>query len=90
MIPHGEAITTILRNEGVRIFSVLAMCLVLFFAGLGMRPLWNQDEGMHAATQSISTTFSSSSMWAALCPRTTAIPPRPYPEFVPSAVGGHR
>jgi 4-amino-4-deoxy-L-arabinose transferase-like glycosyltransferase len=30
--------------------AVVALCVVLFFTGLGIRPLWNQDEGMHAGT----------------------------------------
>ena len=30
--------------------ALLGLCLALFFFKLGARPLWNQDEGMHAAT----------------------------------------
>jgi 4-amino-4-deoxy-L-arabinose transferase-like glycosyltransferase len=32
------------------VLALVALCLALFFFKLGARPLWNQDEGMHAAT----------------------------------------
>jgi 4-amino-4-deoxy-L-arabinose transferase-like glycosyltransferase len=32
------------------VLALTALCLTLFFVGLGARPLYNQDEGMHAAT----------------------------------------
>jgi 4-amino-4-deoxy-L-arabinose transferase-like glycosyltransferase len=38
------------RSEACRILGIVALCLVLFFSYLGTRPLWNQDEGTHAAT----------------------------------------
>ncbi len=38
------------RAETRRILALVTLCLVLFFFLLGARPLWNQDEGMHAAT----------------------------------------
>jgi 4-amino-4-deoxy-L-arabinose transferase-like glycosyltransferase len=37
-------------GEACRILGVVVLCLALFFSYLGTRPLWNQDEGMHAAT----------------------------------------
>jgi 4-amino-4-deoxy-L-arabinose transferase-like glycosyltransferase len=36
--------------EARRVLAVVGLCLGLFFFQLGARPLWNQDEGMHAAT----------------------------------------
>ncbi len=38
------------RNERYLILILIALCLILFFFQLGGRPLWNPDEGMHAAT----------------------------------------
>jgi len=32
------------------VLALVGLCLALFFFKLGARPLWNQDEGMHAAT----------------------------------------
>jgi len=32
---------------------LVALCVVLFFVGLGERPLWDVDEGMHAATSKV-------------------------------------
>jgi 4-amino-4-deoxy-L-arabinose transferase-like glycosyltransferase len=32
------------------VLALVGLCLALFFFRLGARPLWNQDEGMHAAT----------------------------------------
>lgn len=44
-----SATRPVIREAG-RILGVVAICLALFFSHLGSRPLWNQDEGMHAAT----------------------------------------
>jgi 4-amino-4-deoxy-L-arabinose transferase-like glycosyltransferase len=38
------------RAEALRVLALVALSLGLFFFQLGARPLWNQDEGMHAAT----------------------------------------
>lgn len=38
------------RNETYPILILLSLCLILFFSQLSDRPLWNPDEGMHAAT----------------------------------------
>jgi 4-amino-4-deoxy-L-arabinose transferase-like glycosyltransferase len=38
------------KNEAFLILILLALCLTLFFIHLGTRPLWDIDEGMHAAT----------------------------------------
>lgn len=37
-------------SERGRRIALVAVCLILFFVGLGAYPLWDQDEGMHAAT----------------------------------------
>ncbi len=37
-------------KESVFIFSLIALCLILFFFNLGNRALWDIDEGKHAAT----------------------------------------
>jgi 4-amino-4-deoxy-L-arabinose transferase-like glycosyltransferase len=37
------------RKETFHFVVLLALCGVLFFAGLGIRDIWNIDEGMHAA-----------------------------------------
>jgi 4-amino-4-deoxy-L-arabinose transferase-like glycosyltransferase len=37
-------------NEKALLTLLVALCLVLFFFRLGERPLWDIDEGMHAAT----------------------------------------
>jgi 4-amino-4-deoxy-L-arabinose transferase-like glycosyltransferase len=39
-----------LQKESVLIFTLIAICLILFFFSLGDRALWDIDEGMHAAT----------------------------------------
>ncbi|CAB1062645.1 hypothetical protein D1BOALGB6SA_7425 [Olavius sp. associated proteobacterium Delta 1] len=39
-----------LEQESVLIFTLIAICLILFFFNLGDRALWDIDEGMHAAT----------------------------------------
>ena len=38
------------RNKTIPILILISVCLVLFFFRLGDRPLWDIDEGMHAAT----------------------------------------
>jgi len=38
------------RSEVLRLVLLVALCLFLFFFGLGTRALWDVDEGMHAAT----------------------------------------
>jgi len=38
------------RQLWVDVAILLGLCLVLFFSQLGDRPLWDIDEGMHAAT----------------------------------------
>ena len=38
------------KNEILWIFILILLCLILFFFRLGARPLWDIDEGMHAAT----------------------------------------
>jgi 4-amino-4-deoxy-L-arabinose transferase-like glycosyltransferase len=39
------------RHQDVVFLSILILlCLILFFTLLGIRPLWDVDEGMHAAT----------------------------------------
>ena len=38
------------KNEAFLILILIALCLTLFFFRLGARPLWDIDEGMHAAT----------------------------------------
>ena len=37
-------------NEKTLVTLLVALCLVLFFFHLGARPLWDIDEGTHAAT----------------------------------------
>ena len=37
-------------KESILIFTLIAICLILFFFNLGDRALWDIDEGMHAAT----------------------------------------
>lgn len=37
-------------KETTFIFTLMAVCLILFFFNLGDRALWDIDEGMHAAT----------------------------------------
>ena len=37
-------------KESILIFTLIGVCLVLFFFRLGDRALWDIDEGMHAAT----------------------------------------
>lgn len=37
-------------NETVFVLILVLLCLTLFFFRLGNRPLWDVDEGMHAAT----------------------------------------
>jgi len=32
------------------VLTLIALCLILFFLGLGVRPLWDIDEGKHAVT----------------------------------------
>ncbi len=38
------------KNEAFLILILIALCLTLFFFRLGARPLWDIDEGKHAAT----------------------------------------
>ena len=38
------------KNEVLLILILISLCLTLFFFRLGARPLWDIDEGMHAAT----------------------------------------
>ena len=38
------------KNEISLILVLISLCLILFFFRLGARPLWDIDEGMHAAT----------------------------------------
>ncbi|MGB5275979.1 MAG: glycosyltransferase family 39 protein [Gammaproteobacteria bacterium] len=38
-----------IRKEHIHFVILLALCGVVFFAGLGIRDIWNIDEGMHAA-----------------------------------------
>ncbi|MCP4627270.1 MAG: glycosyltransferase family 39 protein [bacterium] len=38
------------QKETVFIFTLVAVCLILFFFNLGNRALWDIDEGKHAAT----------------------------------------
>ena len=37
------------KNEISLILVLISLCLILFFFRLGARPLWDIDEGMHAA-----------------------------------------
>jgi 4-amino-4-deoxy-L-arabinose transferase-like glycosyltransferase len=37
-------------SDRLRVAILIIVCVVLFFSFLGARPLWDQDEGMHAAT----------------------------------------
>jgi hypothetical protein len=54
------------KNDTLFILILVLLCLALFFPGLGARPLWDTDEGMHAATSKemvlsgdwITTTFN--------------------------------
>jgi 4-amino-4-deoxy-L-arabinose transferase-like glycosyltransferase len=39
-----------LGNETRLVVILGLLCIILFLVGLGSRPLWNIDEGMHAAT----------------------------------------
>jgi 4-amino-4-deoxy-L-arabinose transferase-like glycosyltransferase len=39
-----------LRSEVSLVLILVLLCLTLFFFRLGSRPLWDTDEGMHAAT----------------------------------------
>jgi len=39
-----------LGNETRLVLILTILCFFLFLAGIGARPLWNIDEGMHAAT----------------------------------------
>ena len=38
------------KNEAFLILILIALCLTLFFFRLGARPLWDINEGKHAAT----------------------------------------
>ena len=38
------------RSEAYRVLGIIAICLLLFFSHIGSRPLWDHDEGRHAAT----------------------------------------
>ena len=38
------------QKEIVLIATLIALCLILLFFNLGVRALWDTDEGMHAAT----------------------------------------
>ena len=38
------------KKETWHVLALISLCLVLFFFRLGTRPLWDIDEGMHAAT----------------------------------------
>jgi 4-amino-4-deoxy-L-arabinose transferase-like glycosyltransferase len=38
------------KNENFAILILIALCLTLFFFRLGARPIWDIDEGKHAAT----------------------------------------
>jgi len=38
------------RHHRLALPALVVFCLALYFTGLGIRPLWNQDEGMHAGT----------------------------------------
>jgi 4-amino-4-deoxy-L-arabinose transferase-like glycosyltransferase len=46
----GNSKAKISRNEVAFMLILVGLCLVLFFFRLGARPLWDTDEGMHAAT----------------------------------------
>ena len=41
---------TIKKQDVVFLSILIALCIILFFTLLGNRPLWDVDEGMHAAT----------------------------------------
>ena len=41
---------TIKKQDVVFLSILIALCIILFFTLLGYRPLWDVDEGMHAAT----------------------------------------
>ncbi|MEN8690641.1 MAG: glycosyltransferase family 39 protein [Desulfobacterales bacterium] len=45
-----EAIGNSRQHEMVYLATLVLLCFVLFFLFLGNRPLWDVDEGMHAAT----------------------------------------
>jgi 4-amino-4-deoxy-L-arabinose transferase-like glycosyltransferase len=47
---HGISVKHFSRQDFFSIFVLLALCLTLFFFRIGARPLWDVDEGMHAAT----------------------------------------
>jgi 4-amino-4-deoxy-L-arabinose transferase-like glycosyltransferase len=38
------------KNETFPVLTLIALCLILFFLRLGVRPLWDIDEGKHAVT----------------------------------------
>ncbi len=38
------------KKEIIFVFILFLFCVALFFFGLGMRPLWEPDEGLHAST----------------------------------------
>ncbi|UCD81310.1 MAG: glycosyltransferase family 39 protein [Desulfobacterales bacterium] len=38
------------KNETFQVLLLIALCLALFFFRLGARPIWDIDEGKHAAT----------------------------------------
>ena len=45
-----RALGTGRQREVLFLFTLVLLCFVLFFLFLGNRPLWDVDEGMHAAT----------------------------------------
>ncbi|MEN8809150.1 MAG: glycosyltransferase family 39 protein, partial [Desulfobacterales bacterium] len=48
--PQDTALGNRRQREMVYLAILVLLCLVLFFLFLGNRPLWDVDEGMHAAT----------------------------------------
>ena len=51
LAPGSEGIRRDDRRHEIRLVVILAaLCLLVFFFRLGARPLWDTDEGMHAAT----------------------------------------
>jgi 4-amino-4-deoxy-L-arabinose transferase-like glycosyltransferase len=42
-----------LQKESVLVFTLIAVCLILFFFSLGDRALWDIDEGKHATTSRV-------------------------------------
>ena len=49
-VQHEKSSGTDGKQEALFLFTLVALCFILFFLFLGDRPLWDIDEGTHAAT----------------------------------------